>query len=126
MNLDGVAENLEKAADYLRMNGHIKGRLLGNNPTVGELPPACAIGAIRESATDVQLGLSATAGPAAMLLAQTVMKRITGVVTLMSMLDTVQCQGKVAWWNDQAHITGEDVVEAMLETAKAIRNGEVS
>lgn len=123
MNRDAVAENLERAADYLRMNGHVKGRLFGD--AAGGLRPACAIGAIRESATDVCLGLSATAGWAAVFLAQQVGKRVDGFVTPALLLDISLAQGKVVTWNDHRDTTAEQVVDLMLETAKDLRNGEV-
>lgn len=106
-----AVERLERAADYLRWNGHCKGRrfMLRDDGAVS----ACVMGVLSRFTHQGEelewMGIDADGWRALDALAEHLgLSNADGIVN----------------WNDHPDRTAEEVVEALLATAKKLRNGE--
>lgn len=134
-NLTEVADRLEMAADYLRVHGHHRGEMFEHVwVSQSATPPACAIGAliapeILASGRMIDPSVDYVAQCAAHCVIEHLYHPTSWHLRTswrLSMGGTKVTLESLAQWNDRIARTADEVIEAFLATAKAIRNGEIT
>jgi hypothetical protein len=105
---DAVAEALEGAANVLRTIGWCQG--VGRKRMLGVIVGYCAIGALGKA-----VGVDGNDNYDIAIAAETAVMRYLRHDRFITLPP----------WNDEPGRTSEEVIETMLGTAKALRNGEL-
>lgn len=106
--VERAAGYLERGADYISENGLFKGALHPHSTGSFSMGmPVCAIGGIREAAGRLKSRQSL---------------KVDYAVGFADIALMCEVGGSVPYWNDREETTLDDVVEAMRQAAKGLRN----